>query len=385
MSSTSAGQPLHIGIDATPLFGQPTGVGAVTNSIVSRLVSEGTIDLTLLLVSWNAKRLLDSQPSGPLGSAVSVRSLRFPARVAHQLWQRVNLPAVGGFDVVHGTNFVVPPAKKSAELVTIHDLTAWHMPELVSSYSAAYPRLIDRAVSRGAHIHVVSQAVADEVVDTIAVDSDRVHVIANGFDLPLADELGQDSDIWADAGRDLVDGQYILCLGTIEPRKDHPSLLAAMKSVWLTHPKVKLVVAGRDGWGVEAYDRAMHDLGLVDDGRIVRMGYVTNEDRLALLAGADCLAYPSLYEGFGLPPLEAMAVSTPVVATDIAAVAEVCGDAAILVPTRDPDALAEGLITVLEGGGDRLVPLGHLRTQNYDWDRSVAELVVLYERLAKSR
>ncbi len=378
MVSSSFKRPLRIGIDATPLFGQPTGVGAVTKSIVDRVEDSSEIDLTLVLVSWNAKRLLDSSP---IVRGRDVRSVRYPARAVHQLWQYFDHPAVTGFDVVHGTNFVVPPGGGASELVTIHDLTAWHMPELVSSYSLAYPKLVDRAIGRGAHIHAVSQAVADEVISTISIEPGRVHVIPNGLDFSPNDLDGQKPKL-ARAGRKLAGGEYVLCLGTIEPRKDHPGLLKAMRLVWAEQPDIKLVVAGGDGWGVQAYEQAVSDLGLIDDSRIIRMGYVTDDERLSLLAGAECLAYPSLYEGFGLPPLEAMALGTPVVATEIPAVAEVCEDAAVLVPVRDADALAAGILNVLDNGAARFDALGRKRVEAYNWDRSVKQLLTLYHQLA---
>ena len=382
---------VRLGFDVTPLFGPRTGVGAVTASILQRLQQQPEIRVVPVLVSWRAKKLISaSLDEGAVKNFREVKPVRFPARIAHQLWRRFDWPNVSGMDVMHGVNFVVPPARDAVELVTIHDLTAWHMPELVDQHSLNYPTLVSRAINRGAHVHAVSAAVAAEVEATFGIDPKKIHTIRNGFDLTGPHDsseppTNEQIDRLADKGRTIAGGPYVLCLGTIEPRKDHPGLIAAMTKVWRKHSDIRLVLAGGDGWGTAALDQAIRNHNLADDPRIVRLGYVSDQDRRSLLAGAKCLAYPSVYEGFGLPPLEAMSLSTPVVATMVPAVAEVCGDAALLVPVRDADRLAAGMIDVLDDGRPDLVRKGCDRAAQFSWDSSVAELVDLYRSLAGER
>ena len=147
-------------------------------------------------------------------------------------------------------------------------------------------------------------------------------------------------------GRHLAGAErYVLALGTVEPRKDLPTLVAAFDALAASDKDLHLVLAGQDGWGIEALtasrDRAVHRR------RIHRLGWVNEQQRAALLRGASVFAYPSRYEGFGLPPLEAMAVGTPVVTTTAGALPEVVGDAARVVPPLDVDALAGALADVL--------------------------------------
>ena len=246
-------------------------------------------------------------------------------------WARFDHPTVelwtGPVDVVHGTNFVVPPSRKAARLVTVHDLTPLRFPELCTPTSLQYPGLIRRALAQGASVHTVSQAMADEVMDHFRVGADRVHVIHNGL-APLRPPQPRDES----------EAPYILAIGTVEPRKGIPDLVAAFDRVAESDPDVQLTIAGPAGWGEDALaagiSRARHA------GRIHRIGWV--DDRSSLIAGARVLAYPSLYEGFGLPPLEAMSLGVPVVATTAGAIPEVVGDAAVLVEPRDVPASGRG-------------------------------------------
>jgi len=272
---------------------------------------------------------------------------------------------------------VVPPSRRAAEVVTVHDLTCVRYPELCTADVLAYPGLIRRAVRRGATIHAVSQSMADEIASTFAVDDDHLVVIPNGV-TPLAAGPGTDAAAGtARAGGD----RYVLAVGTVEPRKDLPGLVRAFDQLAGDDPDLRLVIAGADGWGAQQLGVAVAASPHRD--RIVRLGWVDDDARAALVRGAAVFAYPSRYEGFGLPPLEAMAAGTPVVATAVGALPEVLGDAARLVPGNDVDALAGALDDVLhdEGAAAALVAAGVERAARYSWDRTADGLADLYRRL----
>jgi glycosyltransferase involved in cell wall biosynthesis len=178
---------------------------------------------------------------------------------------------------------------------------------------------------------------------------------------------------------------YLLALGAVEPRKDLPTLVKAFSEVARAHCDLELVVAGPDGWGAPAFAAAVAASEAAS--RVVRVGYLDDRERRQLLHGAVALAYPSLYEGFGFPPLEAMGAGVPVVATACGAVPEVVGPAALLVPPGDVAALAKALASVVEDAGLRaeLIDAGRARVALFTWASAAASMIELYDAAASDR
>jgi glycosyltransferase involved in cell wall biosynthesis len=363
---------LRVAIDGTSLLGTRTGVGHVTAGLVDSLAERDDLDLTVFAVTWRGRHDLGScVPSG-----VSAATAPIPARLVRALWQRVDRPSLerwtGPVDVVHATNFVAPPARAPV-IVTIHDLTFARYPEMCTPDVLAFPRLIGRALDRGANVHVVSDFVGREFRDEFGIDGDRVVRVYPG----VRATAGGD----AAAGRALARSeQYALALGTVEPRKNLPLLVRSFDRVAGDHPGLTLVVAGPDGWDREAFMAAWGAARHHD--RVRRLGYVSETERRDLLAGATLFAYPSLYEGFGHPPLEAMAAGIPVVAADAGALPEILGDAAVLVDPSDADAVAHQLDRVLRDEGLRtsLTAQGAERVRRYSWARASSDFVDLYRQ-----
>lgn len=360
---------IRVALDVTPLFGPATGIGRVTDALVQRLGSDPSLAMTGLLLSRRARhRLPDRLPPRWDG-----RAMMLPAQVCHWLWRRGDHPRLTGYDLVHGINYVVPPAGGGRELVAIHDLTAWRYPELVDAHSVHNPELLDRALARGAEVHTGSQFVADELVNDLGVPAERVHIVVNGF---TPSESGS-----AENGRRLAGGRYVVAIGTIEPRKDYVGLVEAMEDVWSLFPDLRLVIVGRPGWGADRLETAVSRCSR--PRQITRLGYVSDEQRADLLVGAEVLSYPSIYEGFGLPVLEAMDAGVPVVATATGSIPEVAGAAATLVPPGEPGALAQAVSAVLADDRLRakLIEMGRERTAMFSWDDFARDMVALYHRL----
>lgn len=369
---------MRVAIDATALLGHRTGIGTCTAEIIERLPRPG-LDVTAFAVSVRGAGSLPSL----LPSTVHAVRRPMAARPLRAAWRRGDRPGIewwtGPIDVVHGPNFVVPPSR-AAQIVTVHDLTCIRFPELCTADTLQIPALLRRAIDRGAWVHTVSSFVAGEVIEHFDIDAGRVVVIPNGT-TPVIDDPTRAGHV--SRARTLIDTErYLLSLGTIEPRKDIPTLIAAFELLADDDPDLGLVIAGPDGWGSAQVTAAID--GSPFRSRIRRLGWLDTADRDAVLAGAAVFVYPSLYEGFGLPPLEAIAFGTPVVATRVGALPEVLADAAYWAEPHDRESLAAAIASVLEDDSltRSLLHAGRERITRFDWDQSIDALVELYATVA---
>lgn len=361
---------MRLAVDATSLLDVRTGVGNFADAVISRLGARDDVVTTVFPVSLRGhRRLREAAPPG-----VRVVTPPLPARLLRRSWLATGRPAldrlIGRHDVVYGPNFVVPPSR-AARVVTVHDLTSVRFPELCTADTRQYPQLLERAIGDGAWVHAVSSAVRDEVIEHFAADPDRVVAIPNGHrPIPGAD---------ADMGRRIAGSDaFVLAVGTIEPRKGLPTLVRAIDALAADGVEVPLVHVGPDGWGVDEVDDAIGAMRRAD--LVTRLGPRPQHELDALYRGARMLAYPSRYEGFGLPVLEAMSAGTPVVASDDPAIAEVADGAAVLTPTGDFEALADGIRALWEDDDvrQRAIADGLQRSQAFTWDRCVDGLVELF-------
>jgi glycosyltransferase involved in cell wall biosynthesis len=375
---------LRVALDATPLLGTPTGIGAFCLGALRALGRRSDLDVRAFAVSWRRRAGIGTR----LPPGVSATQRPMPARPLHAMWGHGAWPPVewfiGRVDVVHGTNFVVPPSGRAAEVVSVHDLTPLHHPELCNPATLAYPDLIRRALRRGAWVHTDSAFVAAEVVEAFGADPARVRVVAPGVP-PLPDLAPAQARALVEPFLPPGVAQYVLAVGTAEPRKDLPGLVRAFDRLAERHRDLALVLAGPPGWGEEALTRAVE--GASAGARVVRTGWLAPTALAALLQGAAVLAFPSLYEGFGFPPLEAMAAGVPVVATRAGSLPEVLGDGAVLVDVGDHDGLVEALDGVLDDPAlrQRLVDSGTARAASFSWERCGEGLSALYREAAGGR
>ncbi len=366
---------MRIGLDVTPLSLPLTGIGVFVSQLAGAITDHPSTDLVPIALTGRSRSVVERQL--PDGTSLG-RS--YPARLLHTLWNHIDLPTatqlVGPVDVVHGTNFYgIPTGASTAELITVHDTGPWLRPVEVPAAVRPFPRLVKRALSRGAHVHTLSYAAGEEIQELLRLPADRVHPIQIGFDEP-------DPHPIAPPGLEVMSsGRFLLGIGTIEPRKRFVELVRSVVPLLEAEAELHLVIAGAGPRSAELRT-VVEQLGATR-ARIHLPGYVSPENKSWLLRNASVLISNSKSEGFGMVPLEAMAVDTPVVTTDGAVQREVCGDAAVFVPLEEPEVLASEVSSLLSdpARAAALANLGKAQAGKFTWARCTDRLIQLYGEL----
>jgi glycosyltransferase involved in cell wall biosynthesis len=285
-------------------------------------------------------------------------------------------------EVHHSPHYTMPEASRLPRVVTVHDLTFFDHPEWHEGAKAVFFRRAIRVAARHADTVVcVSQTTATRL-RALCPPRGRLCVIPHGVDQTRfrpaeREEEAADRRALAEIG---VNPPYVAFVGTIEPRKDLPTLIRAFDRMCGTHPGLRLVVAGGRGWGLRPVDRALEEARFRD--RVVQTGYFDEEHKPALLRQAAAVAYPSLEEGFGMPVLEALACGSPLVTTTGSAMEELAEGAALLVAPGDVDGLAGALdMVVREDAG---LPARRVRglavAARHSWDAAASSYAEVYRQ-----
>lgn len=367
---------MRVALDVTPLVGHRTGIGLAVAEIVAAFATlDPAPEIVPYALSIRARRHHGELPT-------RTRYLPIPARVLLRTWGRSNFPSVdrwlGDCEVVHATNYLAPPSKRPT-VVSVYDCSFLHYPELCSSDVLRFAPAIRRAARRGAWIHTGSEFVAAEIREAFSTDlADATRVVVVPLGIPAAQ---------SPTGQSIaspVSAPFVLAIGTFEPRKNFDRLVRAFGQIAATTPELQLVLVGSDGPARPSIDAEVLALPSEISSRIHLLGAVPDTTRAALLETATLLAYPSLYEGFGFPVLEAMRAGVPVVAARAGSIPEVADDAAILVDPLDVASIAAGLAAVIDGSEtrDRLIGDGRQRAAAFSWVTTARGLVDLYGRAA---
>ncbi len=359
----------RVGIDVGPLHGRRTGIGHAVAALVEALAARSDVEMLPYLLSARAR------PDG------STRRLPLPAALAHRLWGRVDHPRVdrwmGGAELIHGTNYVVPPSRLP-RLVTVYDCWFLLHPDQAHPAVVRAGAVLERALATGAVVHASSAATA-AVVEQLFPGVEVHTVVLGSLALP------------APAVRcpipELDGPEFVVSVATLERRKNLPRLVAAFGLLAAERPDLRLVLAGADGDDRVAVDRAIDRLHPDAGHRVLLTGFVDDSTRSWLLHHARVMAYPSLDEGFGFPLLDAMQARVPIVASSAGSIPEVTADAALLVAPTDEVALAGALRRALDDEAERarMIAAGAAQVQQFSWQHTADAMAALYHRLVERR
>lgn len=371
-----------IAIDYTPAYEQGGGIGRYVRELVAALARHDTQTPYRLFVA-GAKELPIPNPPGP---NFIWKSTSLSPRWLARLWHRAQIPipvevVVGKVDLYHATDFVLPPTR-TRTLLTVHDLSFVRVPETASPNLKAYlDKVVPRSVYRADHVLADSQATKDDLISLYNTPPDKITVLLSGVDSRFKRVTDETALAAVREKYGIGTRPYIFAVGTVQPRKNYSRLIQAL--AWLREHgyDVALVIAGGRGWLENPIYQAISDNQL--EHYVHLIGFADEADLPALYSAAECLAFPSLYEGFGLPILEAFACGTPVMTANISSLPEVAGDAALMVEPTNLDEIIHALRRLLEDSALRadLIQRGHTRAQGFTWDAAAAHLRQIYTHL----
>jgi glycosyltransferase involved in cell wall biosynthesis len=375
---------LRVAVNVEQLLSpSPGGVGRYAAKLMSHLVALG-VDVQPVVARHTPEEVKAAWVEFDLGSVRPPTVLPLPRAALYESWHLLDWPPLSrdaGVDLLHAPSLAVPPKRGKPLVVSVHDAAPWLFPGTFTARGRWFHHAGMRAAARRAdRILTGTEAAASELLAHTSLPAERLRVVPYGVDHPYQ-EPGPE-ELWAALQRHHLDNTpYVLWVGSLEPRKGLGTLVAALVKLARRDAAPALVLAGYAGWRnenlISPADRAERGPALRELGR------VPDSELRALYASATVFAFPSLHEGFGLPVLEAMVAGVPVVASDIPAIREVAGDAAVLVPPGDADAWSEALSRVLESPTlqAELAGAGRRRAAVFSWARTAEATLGVYREL----
>ena len=374
---------VRVGINAVPILSPLTGVGQYTYRLIAELQQILPHKPWLFYgTSWD-REIRTAAPPGAreLNNAIK-RLMPHPHLITRFLKQTRFTSGVRK----HRINLYHEPAFlayrfKGPSVVTVHDLSWVRHPEThPAERLREMNRFMPKVVEHASHIMVDSDFVRREVMTHYGVPGDRVTTVLLGVAPEFRQlEAAACAPVLEQFG--LQGGQYLLAVGTLEPRKNLSTVIAAFEQLPESlRRRFPLVIVGMNGWGMERFSHSLRHM--VVRGEVRLLGYVAQAELPALYSGARLFVYPSLYEGFGLPPLEAMACGVPVIASRRASLPEVVGDAGILVEPMDDAAIAGHMRSLIEDAAlhARLSAAGQARAKAFTWQKFAHETIAVYKK-----
>jgi glycosyltransferase involved in cell wall biosynthesis len=363
---------MQIGIDARLVYYTRAGIGQYTLRLTQALASQYRDDRFVLLQ--------DRRQPAPLVDEPNVSAARCLVPSHHSL-EQILLPSyVNGLnaDVFHSPDFIPPMRARGASVITIHDLAFLIYPHFLTKDSARYYGQIDRAVRRADRIIAVSESTKGDLIRMLGTPENKIRVIYEAAD-PLFKPEDRSGALEHVQALFDIPGDFILFVSTIEPRKNVTGLLRAYRRLRDDYKLTSvLVLVGAQGWLCSEVDELVEKLDLRP--YCFFLGSVGAHDLSHLYNAARCLVHPAFYEGFGLPPLEAMACGTPVIVSNVSSLPEVVGDAALLVNPENDEEITVALWRLLSEPAlwAELREKGLRRAAAFSWERAARQTMAVY-------
>lgn len=378
---------MKIGIDYTAALKQSGGIGRYTRGLITTLAAlDNENSYTLLATPDAPHHDLETFQSY---SHVSHKFYPLPERWMTIGWHRFYLPIpvewfAGPVDLFHSPNFILPPTRRAKTLLTVHDLSFIRHPQgAVAALRKWLLQVVPRSLARADHVLADSESTKHDLIQLFSIKPDTITVVGAGVEerfQPVTDPAVLEA-VRRRYGLS-PDQPFILGLGTLEPRKNFTGLIDAYSRspVRQSH---HLVIAGGKGWLYEDIFTAAGTSPVAE--RIHMIGFVADDDLPALYSLADVFAYPSHYEGFGIPVVEAMACGTPVVCADNSSLPEVAGRAALQVTATDITALAEALhrLTTDDAWRQQAIDEGFVQARKFSWPAATKRLLAVYQQFKR--
>ena len=387
----------RIGIDYTAAINQAAGIGRYVRELIGALLK---LDSANEYKLFAASELDIGRPAGgrlEIGQTANTQypipNIQFTHLPVHdkwlmRIWHRARLPLpveliTGRIDLFHSPDFTLPPTLPGTRtLLTVHDLSFIQDPDSADERLRAYlNKVVPRSVRRADHILADSQATKEDLIDLWQTPAEKITVIYCGVESRFRPVTDPAALAAVRARYRLGDGPFILSVSTLQPRKNYRRLIQAFAPLAGRYPDLSLVIAGGKGWGYDEILAEPERLGITE--RVRFPGFVADADLPALYSAAAVFAYPSLYEGFGLPVLEAMACEAPVIASNRPSLPEVTGDAGLQVDPLEVDNWTAGMERLLTDAGLRadLIAKGKTQAGHFTWKKAAEQLLATYEQL----
>lgn len=379
-----------VAFDVNSLRGIKTGVGIYSYNLIQALRDLCANDTFKYYSCSILKGGLKNPVDIPTDSLNLIYSMRISQKLLFNLWKYLKFPKIelliGRVDIVHGLFHLVPITRKAKKVVTIYDLTFITHPETHSpSNIKVLWRLTEYSVEESDAILTISENTKKDIMRYLHVPEGKIEVIYPGYDDKVFRKIQNQAILDQTRTKYKLPSSFILAVGTIEPRKNLNLLFRAYAKLPTGfRKKHKLVVTGGEGWLNENLNlyKQIDSLGITHD--ITFTGYLHHDEGLPLVYNAaDLFVYPSLYEGFGFPPLEAMACGVPVITSNCSSLPEVVGDAGILIDPHDAEYLANAIQRVYEDADihRQMSEKGIKQAQKFSWEKCAKETLKVYQQL----